>query len=132
MIFCLKKSIFGGVFEFKKGDPPVIGVCLDGTGPNHLAGVKMPNFWSGSYRDAYAFLPTVTNTNNVSIITGVAPSVHGVVANTILESKKKRGEGNIGRNSAYPGKCSEMRVAFILCVPKRVPCVGCHCQEEAC
>ncbi len=75
----------------KKGDPPVIGVCLDGTGPNHLAGVKMPNFWSGSYRDAYAFLPTVTNTNNVSIITGVAPSVHGVVANTILESKKKEG-----------------------------------------
>ena len=75
----------------KKGDPPVIGICLDGTGPNHLAGVKMPNFWSGSYRDAYAFLPTVTNTNNVSIITGVAPSVHGVVANTILESKKKAG-----------------------------------------
>ncbi len=75
----------------KKGDPPVIGVCLDGTGPNHLAGVKMPNFWSGSYRDAYAFLPTVTNTNNVSIITGVAPSVHGVVANPILESKKKEG-----------------------------------------
>ena len=75
----------------KKGDLPVIGVCLDGTGPNHLAGVKMPNFWSGSYRDAYAFLPTVTNTNNVSIITGVAPSVHGVVAHTILEYKKKEG-----------------------------------------
>ena len=75
----------------KKGDPPVIGVCLDGTGPNHLAGAKMPNFWSGCYREAHAFLPTVTNTNNVSIITGVAPSVHGVVANTILESKKKDG-----------------------------------------
>ena len=46
----------------KKGDPPVIGVCLDGTGPNHLAGTKMPNFWSGCYREAHAFLPTVTNT----------------------------------------------------------------------
>lgn len=80
----------------KKGEDPVIGVCLDGTGPNHLAGVKMPNFWSGIYRDAHAFLPTVTNTNNVSIITGVAPSVHGVVANTILESKKTgKGEGEI-------------------------------------
>jgi len=77
----------------KKGDLPVIGVCLDGTGPAHLAGAKMPNFWSGSYREAHAFLPTVTNTNNVSIITGVAPSVHGVIANTILESKKNEGEG---------------------------------------
>ena len=75
----------------KKGDPPVIGVCLDGTGPAHLVGPKMPNFWSGCYREAYAFLPTVTNTNNVSIITGVAPAVHGVVANTILESNKNGG-----------------------------------------
>ena len=75
----------------KKGGDPVIGVCLDGTGPNHLTGAKMPNFWSGIYRDAHAFLPTVTNTNNVSIVTGVAPSVHGVVANTIIESKTAGG-----------------------------------------
>ena len=26
----------------KKGGDPVIGVCLDGTGPNHLTGAKMP------------------------------------------------------------------------------------------
>ncbi len=73
----------------QKGEPPVIGVCLDGTSPAHLAGSKMPHFWSGSYRDAHAFLPTVTNTNNVSIITGVGPSIHGVVANTVLKSEKK-------------------------------------------
>ena len=82
----------------KKGGDPVIGVCLDGTGPNHLTGAKMPNFWSGIYRDAHAFLPTVTNTNNVSIVTGVAPSVHGVVANTIIESKTAGGrERGLGK-----------------------------------
>ena len=74
--------------------PPVIGICLDGTSPNHLAGLEMPHFWSGSYRDAHAFIPTVTNTNNVSIITGVAPSVHGIVGNTILESEEKKEKGN--------------------------------------
>ena len=55
----------------------------------------MPHFWSGSYRDAHAFIPTVTNTNNVSIITGVSPSVHGVVANTILEFEEKGGVGKL-------------------------------------
>ena len=75
--------------------PPVIGICLDGTSPNHLAGLEMPHFWSGSYRDAHAFIPTVTNTNNVSIITGVAPSVHGIVGNTILESEEKKREGKL-------------------------------------
>lgn len=78
-----------------KGSPPVIGICLDGTSPDHLAGLEMPHFWSGSYRDAHAFIPTVTNTNNVSIITGVSPSVHGVVANTILEFEEKGGVGKL-------------------------------------
>lgn len=75
----------------KKGALPVIGVCLDGTSPAHLAAAQMPHFWSGSYRDAQAFLPSVTNTNNVSIITGVDPTVHGVVANTVLKPEKKEG-----------------------------------------
>ena len=76
-------------------NPPAIGVCLDGTSPSHLTGLKMPHFWSGSYREAHAFLPTVTNTNNVSIITGVDPSIHGVVANTILEAEGKNKDGTL-------------------------------------
>ena len=60
----------------KKGDLPVIGVCLDGTGPAHLAGAKMPNFWSGSYREAHAFLPTVTNKYGTTIYLFCNEGVH--------------------------------------------------------
>ena len=87
----------------KKGNLPVIGVCLDGTSPTHLTGSKMPHFWSGSYRDAHAFLPSVTNTNNVSIITGVDPSVHGVVANTVLKPKKKGGSDKHPKDAGPEG-----------------------------
>lgn len=69
------------------GQRPAIGVCLDGTGPEHLRVARMPYLWSGVYREANAMIPTLTNTNNVSIITGVPPTAHGVVANTILENE---------------------------------------------
>lgn len=73
------------------GNPPMIGVCLDGTSPAHLKGCCMPNFWSGSYREVQAVLPSLTNPNNMSIVTGVLPKEHGIGANTILRKCAERG-----------------------------------------
>ncbi|WP_311220783.1 MULTISPECIES: phosphonoacetate hydrolase [unclassified Acidovorax] len=68
---------------------PVVVVCVDGCEPDYLvqarrAGV-MP--WLDSVlsrcgaRTGDSVVPSFTNPNNVSIVTGAAPSVHGVCGN---------------------------------------------------
>ena len=68
---------------------PVVVVCVDGSEPDYMdraieAGV-MP--WlaearpAGTDRIADCVVPTFTNPNNLSIITGMPPSVHGIAGN---------------------------------------------------
>ncbi|MGB5705534.1 MAG: phosphonoacetate hydrolase [Arenicellales bacterium] len=71
-------------------DAPVVIVCIDGSEPDYIeqaiaAGV-MP--WmqklvenSGSDLRAKCVVPSFTNPNNLSIVTGVPPSVHGICGN---------------------------------------------------
>ncbi|MFN0067018.1 MAG: phosphonoacetate hydrolase [Limisphaerales bacterium] len=70
-------------------DRPVAVICLDGSADEYLdaalARGRMPNLqrfavqgWRGLARAA---MPTFTNVNNASIVTGVPPRVHGIGGN---------------------------------------------------
>ncbi|HEV2335612.1 MAG TPA: phosphonoacetate hydrolase [Stellaceae bacterium] len=72
---------------------PTVVICADGCDPAYLdaglaAGV-LPTVarWrkSGLYALADAVMPTFTNPNNLSIVTGAPPSVHGISGNFALD-----------------------------------------------
>ena len=68
---------------------PVVVVCIDGSEPDYMdraiADGCMP--WlakvrpAGTDRIAECVVPTFTNPNNLSIVTGAPPSVHGIAGN---------------------------------------------------
>jgi phosphonoacetate hydrolase len=73
---------------------PVVVVCLDGSADEYLdcaiARGRMPNLakmsvngWRGFARAA---MPTFTNVNNSSIVTGVPPAVHGIGGNFFFDT----------------------------------------------
>ncbi len=73
---------------------PVAVICLDGSADEYLdtamAQGRMPNLarmsvdgWRGFARAA---MPTFTNVNNSSIVTGVPPSVHGIGGNFFYDT----------------------------------------------
>jgi phosphonoacetate hydrolase len=73
---------------------PVVVICLDGSADEYLdcaiARGLMPNIarmsvngWRGFARAA---MPTFTNVNNSSIVTGVTPSVHGIGGNFFFDT----------------------------------------------
>lgn len=61
-------------------------ICLDGCGPEYIQRSDVPNIRK-LCKDGYfvergrSIVPTVTNVNNVSIITGVYPEEHGITTN---------------------------------------------------
>lgn len=75
--------------SYRRPGVPVVVVCIDGCEFDYIteavaAGVA-PWFASvladGTAHRADAVVPTFTNPNNLSIVTGVAPSVHGICGN---------------------------------------------------
>ncbi len=73
---------------------PVAVICIDGCADEYLNAALvrncMPNLSEmlqrGGFRgQARAALPTFTNVNNASIVTGVPPSVHGISGNFFLD-----------------------------------------------
>ena len=73
---------------------PVVVVCIDGCADEYLSTSlvygRMPNVQrmlaSGAHRGLVrGALPSFTNVNNASIVTGVAPSVHGICGNYFLD-----------------------------------------------
>jgi phosphonoacetate hydrolase len=60
-------------------------VCLDGTGPEYLAHAATPTLdemgRAGWRTIGQGAMPSVTNVNNVSILTGGPPALHGLTAN---------------------------------------------------
>lgn len=72
---------------------PVLGVCIDGTAPSYLDDALgrglMPRLAAaldagGVYLRGRAQVPTLTNVNNASIVTGVSAAVHGIAGNHYL------------------------------------------------
>jgi len=77
---------------------PVVVVCIDGCDPEYIEhGIKngiCPTIASfvqgGFFATAECVMPSFTNPNNVSIVTGVPPAVHGISGNYYLEPETKR------------------------------------------
>jgi len=73
---------------------PVVVVCVDGCEPDYIAQAvatgHMP--WmkkilqKGTAMVADCVVPTFTNPNNLSIVTGAPPSVHGICGNFLFDS----------------------------------------------
>ncbi len=72
---------------------PTVVICFDGCDTDYIrrgmADGILPTIsglvGSGFVGTAYAAVPTFTNPNNVSIVTGVPPSVHGISGNYVLD-----------------------------------------------
>ena len=92
-------------------DAPLVIVCIDGSEPDYegsdgggymeraMAAGAMP--WlaaaleHGTRRLADCVVPTFTNPNNLSIVTGVPPAVHGICGNFFYD--RERDEVSYGR-----------------------------------
>ena len=81
----------GRAYRFPKA--PTIVVCIDGSQPGYIeaaidAGIA-PNLRrlheSGTATTALSVIPAYTNPNNISIITGRPPSVHGISSNYFFD-----------------------------------------------
>ena len=72
---------------------PTVVVCVDGCEPDYLAqavaGGHMPwlkrTLQQGAALVADCVVPTFTNPNNLSIVTGAPPSVHGICGNFLYD-----------------------------------------------
>ncbi|KAK2804787.1 hypothetical protein FQN51_001429 [Onygenales sp. PD_10] len=79
--------------EYRLPERPTVVVCIDGFDPEYLdSGLKngiLPTFKSfldqGFHTTAKSCMPSFTNPNNVSIITGAPPSFHGIAGNFFLD-----------------------------------------------
>lgn len=73
---------------------PVVVVCVDGCEPDYLGQAVATGYmpWmkqvltQGTGLIADCVVPTFTNPNNLSIVTGAPPSVHGICGNYLYDS----------------------------------------------
>ena len=79
--------------RYRKPERPTVVICVDGFDPAYvergIADGILPTIarfaregWLGT---ADAVMPTFTNPNNVSIVTGAPPAVHGIAGNYYLD-----------------------------------------------
>src|SRR5512134_4036117 len=72
---------------------PTVVICVDGCEPDYIAqavaGGRMPYMkqvlGSGTALLADCVVPSFTNPNNLSIVTGAPPSVHGICGNYLFD-----------------------------------------------
>src|SRR4051812_7095718 len=102
---------------------PVIVVCIDGSEPAYIdraaAAGRMPHvaraIENGTHRVAKCVMPSVANPNDLSIITGAPPSVHGICGNFFYDNERSeevmmndpkylRGESILAKLSAAGAK----------------------------
>lgn len=82
--------------KYQPAAKPIVVICIDGSADEYLdvtmAFDRMPNLkqmskngYRGMVRGA---LPSFTNVNNSSIVTGVSPAVHGISGNFFYDAAK--------------------------------------------
>src|SRR5467141_4127926 len=84
--------------RYRKPERPTVVICVDGCDPAYIErGIPDGIFPTiGSFRRegylgiADAVMPTFTNPNNVSIVTGAPPAVHGIAGNYYLDRESGR------------------------------------------
>jgi len=75
--------------SYKRPEKPVVVICIDGSEPGYIeeaiAAGLAPNLdrlmRTGANTTALSVIPSFTNPNNLSIITGRPPAVHGIAGN---------------------------------------------------
>ena len=75
--------------QYKLPEQPVVVICIDGNAPEYFEVAmkqgRIPFVKSlidqGFYHDSYCVIPSFTNPNNMSIITGTPPEQHGICGN---------------------------------------------------
>lgn len=74
-----------------KEQKQIITICIDGFDPEYFDYIDTPNInkliQKGFYKIAKSMWPSVTNVNNVSIITGEYPNKHGICSNYRYDNK---------------------------------------------
>ena len=96
---------------------PVVVVCVDGCEPDYItqavaAGVAP---WFGevvatqTWHLADAVVPTFTNPNNLSIVTGVPPAVHGICGNYFWD---RDADAEVMMNDPKYLRCGTLLAAF--------------------
>ncbi len=73
----------------------ILIICIDAGSHDYLAASDIPNIRnladSGFYIYAKAVMPSVTNVNNVSIVTGSFPDTHGITSNYFVDRETGKG-----------------------------------------
>lgn len=75
--------------SYRWPDRPLVVLCIDGCAPEYLARAVEAGAapWlatlraRGTWREGDCVIPSFTNPNNLSIVTGAPPSVHGICGN---------------------------------------------------
>ena len=96
---------------------PVVVVCVDGSEPDYteqaMAAGAMPWLSSaltrGSERIADCVVPSFTNPNNLSIVTGVPPAVHGIAGNFFYD---READAEVMMNDPRYLRCGTILAAF--------------------
>ena len=84
-------SVNGRTYRWPKA--PLVVICCDGSEPDYMetamAQGLMPNLASmiakGENRRGACVIPSFTNPNNLSIVTGAPPAVHGICGNYLID-----------------------------------------------
>ena len=73
---------------------PTVVICIDGFDPEYLEACDTANLRSmgrgGFLKIGQAVMPSVTNVNNVSLVTASYPSVHGICSNYRLDRETRQ------------------------------------------
>ena len=81
----------------------IVIITVDGYDPEYIEACEAPNLMAlaqqGFYRVGKAMMPSVTNVNNVSIVTGEYPSAHGISSN--YRTVRETGEDIYMESSEY-------------------------------
>ena len=82
---------------------PIIIICIDGFDPDYLEAAEMPNLREigrkGFITTGRSMMPSVTNVNNVSIVTASYPAEHGICSNYRWD--RDTGEGTYVEAAEY-------------------------------
>jgi phosphonoacetate hydrolase len=103
--------------QYRWPDKPLVVVCVDGSEPAYIpeavrAGVA-PFLGrlhaSGTALEADCVIPSFTNPNNLSIVTGVPPSVHGICGNYFFD---REAGAEVMMNEPKYLRCGTLLAAF--------------------
>ncbi|HEY3068012.1 MAG TPA: phosphonoacetate hydrolase [Methylomirabilota bacterium] len=103
--------------RYRWPDRPLVVACVDGCAPAYITSAveagAMPYvatvLASGTFRLADAAMPTFTNPNNLSIVTGVPPAVHGICGNYFYD---RAADAEVMMNDPKYLRCATILAAF--------------------